>query len=182
MPLWNHLACLPSVASVVEFRYLKLQWCLFPRSEVDTTNLMINSISGMDTYSLFYIKLEVHIVLAGINVCASFLSEFPQKRQLYFKSNTVDTVWNVEGPHSEADCSRLRFLRVCFMCFSERYLRLKSICTNFTNCCYHNSVTALFGNEKVLFGKSRDSLQNMYKSIMVSLCVWLQVSNTPFKN
>ena len=66
--------------------------------------------------------------LTGIYICASLLSEFPQKRQLYFKSNTFDTVWHVGGPHSEADCSRLYFLQVCYMCFSERYLRVQSIC------------------------------------------------------
>ena len=44
----------------LSFFIWKLQWCLFPHSEVYTTNLMINSISGMDTYSLFYIMLDVH--------------------------------------------------------------------------------------------------------------------------
>ena len=62
----------------------------------------------------------------------------------------------------------------------------------FTNCCYHIvlafficfgfSITAIVVNEKVLFVKSRDSLQNMHKSTMVSRFVWLQVNNTQVRN
>ena len=135
-----------------------------------------------------FISCWKSMVLTGINVCASFVSEFPQKRQLYLKSNTFDTVWHVEGPHSEADC-----LKDCVFCKFVICVGQSSICvygqyvlflpTAVIILCWRFSYAlALFVNEKVPLVKSRDSLQNMHKSIMVSRFVWLQVNNTQFRN
>ena len=52
------------------------------------------NVTTLDFPLIVVIKM-LSIVLTGINVCASFrppnLSGFPQKRQLYLKSNTFDT-------------------------------------------------------------------------------------------
>ena len=155
MPLGNHLACLSSFVSVVKFLHLKkLQWCLFPHSEVETAKLMINSISGMDTYSLFYIVLEVHSFYRNSCMCHFLIWISPERGSCILCQIHLIQFWHVGGPHSEADCSRLRFLQVHYMCFSKRFVHLHSICTNFTNCCYFvlafficfdYSFTALFG-------------------------------------
>ena len=53
-----------------------IHWCLFPRSEVDA------AIKLDDNQHQRHGHISLVLYCAGINVCASFLSEFTQKRQL----------------------------------------------------------------------------------------------------
>ena len=74
------------------------------------------------------------------------------------------------------DCVFCKFvICVCDICvYSQYVLFLQTaviiLCCRFSHALVIPSQPFLV-NEKVLFGKSRDSLQNMHKSIMVSRCV-----------
>ena len=125
------------------------------------------------------------IILAGINICVSFLSEFPQKRRFHLIQ--IDVLKDHIQKQTVRDCVFASlfyvFIRTVFASTVNKYC--------LTNCCYlvvltfftcfGYSIATFFVNGRVLFDKSVDSLQNMQKSTMISRCVWLHVNNTPFK-